>query len=198
MKRKFKVGDKAILLDDRSCHNREIGSKVKIVEVVSQRRVGFIVDDPSLIWWTGSDSLKLIKPKEKQSDKIRRIVREEMDIQNKKLDRLDKALVIAKSATNAVNNLKDLAQRMPIPNWGGEGTKCEQQQLKSGWYKNETHPNWLVKYDFEHNFIEGFDLSSNWVIEQDVYELDLGDIPATNEEVITRLVDYIKNNLHNK
>jgi hypothetical protein len=192
MKKEFKVGDKVKCVNVKDAPALTLGGKYTIRDLYVDEMVllkgisGYAFD---------SYHFKHLKPKLTEK-RVLEIVRDEIGTQAKKLERIDKALIIAESATNAVNNLKDLAQRMPIPNWGGEGVKCEPQKPKSGWYKSPSWRDYLFYFDFEECTSYGIGILNYWEDLKDMNYFEDTDIPATNEEVITRLVDYIKNNLN--
>ena len=194
---KFKIGDNVKVVSG------SFKGRSGVVSNVSGILVSFTRDITSITVY--ESELTLIKPKEKQSDKIRRIVREEMDkvekgrwyVDPSVLDKSNENKECCFDSTASLNLSKEI-QAMPIPFWGGEGTKCEPQQPKSGWYKSENNDKYITFNDFENECHYGVGLLGNWrKIDKPPCICDF-ETPATNEEVITRLVDYIKNNLHNK
>lgn len=166
MKREFKVGDSVEITENfagiTSCHSAIKGDKKLIKSIDNSIGILYFEDGTRAV----KERCKHLKPKEKQSDKIRRIVREEM----------------AKH-TPTFSALKALSELENSP---------EPQQPKSGWYKSPSWRDYLFYFDFEECTSYGIGILNYWEDLKDMNYFEDTDIPATNEEVITRLVDYIK------
>jgi uncharacterized protein YutD len=172
MKREFKVGDRV--------YNTDLKQKGTINEIdVEDNFCPYkFVDKQGFGMWCNKGVLKHLKPKEKQSDKIRRIVRDEIDrIEYQKvMDKLREPIKL--EHFSMINN--------------------EPQQPKSGWYKDYEYPKWLMYHDFENSCYFGFEgIIGGWYekkMRKKGFTIGNYATPATNEEVIERLVEYIKTN----
>jgi hypothetical protein len=180
MKREFKVGDKVRVI--------ETGREAKIIRTGNafDWRIKYKDGIEDLFC---RDELKHLKPKLTEK-RIREIVREMIEEKMPYKWKVDLSILDEEMKRKYLNDAKPYLSAGALHN-------CEpikEQKPKSGWYKDTEHDEWMVFSNFENNSYFGINCSNEWVDEIAIGKIVLKDneIPATNEEVIARLVDYIK------
>jgi uncharacterized protein (UPF0216 family) len=188
--REFKVGDKVIVNDERFTNKKGV-----IIKHDTTVHYPYLVRlrDGAVTWFSKSE-LQLIKPKHlkpKLTEKrIREIVREMIEEKMPYKWKVDLSILDEEMKRKYLNDAKPYINARTLFN-------CEpskEQKPKSGWYKDTEHDEWMVFSNFENNSYFGINCSNEWVDEIAIGKIVLKDneIPATNEEVISHLVDYIK------